>query len=442
MIVEEVSQAEVRFANNTTTTNGVRRDRRVAVVSFQAVGSDGSAGFARHGGGRGQRERRGRGHRAGPGQRGRGGRVPPRPTTPPPGRARRDSPHGRDFDEPPVPPPRPCSAGSSRGWVTPSPGPGRPATGWRGSPPTASRPSTSARAPDSGSATSSPPAPWSSWPAAPTAPARCGRARAPRPSTTSTSTPSRPASTAAWPGPDARVELPAGRYEVLLPPDAAADLMVAMSQAMSGRDAEEGRSPFSAPGGGTRIGEQLCPLPFELRGDPARARPRVGPVPGDGRLGDRRVGVRQRAPGRPHRLDRRGPAAPPPVPPRRGRALGCSSPSPPVGNLVLALPGATASLDDMIAGTDRGLLLTCLWYIREVDPVTLLLTGPHPRRRLPRRARRGRGGGEQLPFQREPPRRPGPRHRGRGHRAGPVTGMGRVDEPHRHAPARGWRTST
>jgi predicted Zn-dependent protease len=50
-------------------------------------------------------------------------------------------------------------------------------------------------------------------------------------------------------------------------------------------------------------------------------------------------------------------------------------PSPPVGNLILALPGASASLDDMIATTERGLLLTCLWYIREVDPVTLLLTG-------------------------------------------------------------------
>ena len=29
----------------------------------------------------------------------------------------------------------------------------------------------------------------------------------------------------------------------------------------------------------------------------------------------------------------------------------------------------------MIATTERGLLLTCLWYIREVDPQTLLLTG-------------------------------------------------------------------
>ena len=29
----------------------------------------------------------------------------------------------------------------------------------------------------------------------------------------------------------------------------------------------------------------------------------------------------------------------------------------------------------MIASTERGLLVTCLWYIREVDPQTLLLTG-------------------------------------------------------------------
>jgi predicted Zn-dependent protease len=36
---------------------------------------------------------------------------------------------------------------------------------------------------------------------------------------------------------------------------------------------------------------------------------------------------------------------------------------------------ASTSLDDMIKSTKRGLLLTCLWYIREVDPQTLLLTG-------------------------------------------------------------------
>jgi len=46
----------------------------------------------------------------------------------------------------------------------------------------------------------------------------------------------------------------------------------------------------------------------------------------------------------------------------------------PVDNLILEA-GGTRSLEDMIAATQRGLLVTCLWYIREVDPQTLLLTG-------------------------------------------------------------------
>ena len=37
--------------------------------------------------------------------------------------------------------------------------------------------------------------------------------------------------------------------------------------------------------------------------------------------------------------------------------------------------GGDASTEQMIASTKRGLLVTCLWYIREVDPQTLLLTG-------------------------------------------------------------------
>ena len=49
--------------------------------------------------------------------------------------------------------------------------------------------------------------------------------------------------------------------------------------------------------------------------------------------------------------------------------------TPAVDNFALTVDGATASLDDIVASTDRGLLLTCLWYIREVDPQTLLLTG-------------------------------------------------------------------
>jgi predicted Zn-dependent protease len=47
----------------------------------------------------------------------------------------------------------------------------------------------------------------------------------------------------------------------------------------------------------------------------------------------------------------------------------------PSGDNLLLTGGSTATLADMVAGTRRGLLLTCLWYIREVDPATLLLTG-------------------------------------------------------------------
>jgi len=171
-----------------------------------------------------------------------------------------------------------------------------------------------------------------------------------------------------------RIELPAGRYEVLLPPDATADLMVALSQALSGRDAEEGRSPFSAPGGGTKVGAPLCPLAFELRGDPAEPGLESSPflvtaasgtnvsVFDNGLPIGRSGWIEQ---GRLARLQYHRAAA----------ARSGTQPAPPVGNLTLALPGATASLDDMIATTERGLLLTCLWYIREVDPVTLLLTG-------------------------------------------------------------------
>jgi predicted Zn-dependent protease len=46
-----------------------------------------------------------------------------------------------------------------------------------------------------------------------------------------------------------------------------------------------------------------------------------------------------------------------------------------VDNLIMDVDGAAGTTDDLVAGTERGLLLTCLWYIREVDPQTLLLTG-------------------------------------------------------------------
>jgi predicted Zn-dependent protease len=171
-----------------------------------------------------------------------------------------------------------------------------------------------------------------------------------------------------------RVELEAGHYEVVIPPDAVADLMVLAGAATSGREAEEGRSVFSAPGGATRIGESLSPHPFTLRSDPREAGLECTPflatmasgqdlsVFDNGLPLERTDWIRG---GRLERLQYHRAAAA-----RSGAPVAA-----PIDNLILELPGATSSVDDLVARTERGLLLTCLWYIREVDPATLLLTG-------------------------------------------------------------------
>ncbi|EUA30771.1 modulator of DNA gyrase family protein [Mycobacterium xenopi 3993] len=64
------------------------------------------------------------------------------------------------------------------------------------------------------------------------------------------------------------VELPAGRYETIMPPSTVADMMIYLAWTMSGRGAQEGRTAFSAPGGGTRVGERLTDLPLTLYSDP------------------------------------------------------------------------------------------------------------------------------------------------------------------------------
>ena len=92
-----------------------------------------------------------------------------------------------------------------------------------------------------------------------------------------------------------RVELPAGRYETLLTPTAIADLLIFVYQAAGAKDALDGRTVFSKPGGGTRVGERLAALPVTLRSDPARARARVRAIRRHPRVIARLVGLRQRA---------------------------------------------------------------------------------------------------------------------------------------------------
>jgi predicted Zn-dependent protease len=44
-------------------------------------------------------------------------------------------------------------------------------------------------------------------------------------------------------------------------------------------------------------------------------------------------------------------------------------------NIVFVTPGGEQTVEQMIAGTERGILITRLWYIREVDPYEKILTG-------------------------------------------------------------------
>ncbi|MGW4247774.1 metallopeptidase TldD-related protein [Nocardia sp. NPDC004722] len=169
-----------------------------------------------------------------------------------------------------------------------------------------------------------------------------------------------------------RVELPAGRYETLLPPSAVADLMIYMNWTMEGRGAHEGHTAF-ARAGGTRIGERLNTIPLTLYSDPRAAgleyRPFVATgssseslsVFDNGLTAQRTDWVREGV------IDSL-------VYPR-ATAAEFDAPVTLPGENLLMTGGTDASLADMIAGTERGLLLTCLWYIREVDPATLLLTG-------------------------------------------------------------------
>jgi predicted Zn-dependent protease len=171
-----------------------------------------------------------------------------------------------------------------------------------------------------------------------------------------------------------RVDLPAGRYETLLPPTAVADLMTYMYWSAGARDAHDGRTVFSKPGGGTRVGETLSELPLRLYSDPAAPGLECSPF------------VIAHASGRTSSVFDNGLALNPVdwisdgalaalIQTRQSASLTGLPLTPGIENLLMELPGATASLEDMVASTRRGLLLTCLWYIREVDPQSLLLTG-------------------------------------------------------------------
>lgn len=171
-----------------------------------------------------------------------------------------------------------------------------------------------------------------------------------------------------------RIELPAGRYETLLPPTAVADLLIYQLWSSTARDAVEGRTVFSTPGGGTRLGETLAQLPLTLRSDPHAPGLESAPFviahsSGDsGSVFDNGLPLAPTDWVREGKLERLTTT-------RHSAGLTGLPVAPGIDNLLLE-GGGERSLEEMAAATTgRALLLTCLWYIREVDPAPLLLTG-------------------------------------------------------------------
>ena len=170
-----------------------------------------------------------------------------------------------------------------------------------------------------------------------------------------------------------RIELPAGRYETILPPSAVADLMILTYWASSGRDAEQGRTVFAGTEPGTtRVGEVLSQLPLTLSSGPG-ALPAPGFAIVEGSVPGLTSVYDNGAPAETLDWLRDGALARLPYT-RAAAAASGQDYAFPSDNLTLDA-GSSVTLDEMIRSTTRGLLVTCLWYIREVDISSLLVTG-------------------------------------------------------------------
>src|SRR5581483_10238693 len=176
-------------------------------------------------------------------------------------------------------------------------------------------------------------------------------------------------------------ELPAGRYETLLPPSAVADLSIFMLLVASARDAADGRTVFSAPrgegsGNGTKVGSRIGIEGLRLWSDPSAPGLEAAPFniarysSGSQSVFDNGLALEPVDWVRDGVLERL-------VTTRHSAAATGLPLAPPGDNLLMEGSGGADApgLEEMTRSTDRGLLLTCLWYIREVDPQSLLLTG-------------------------------------------------------------------
>ena len=171
-----------------------------------------------------------------------------------------------------------------------------------------------------------------------------------------------------------RVDLPPGRYDTVLPPTAVSDLMIYAYWTAGAREAHDGQTVFSRRGGGTRIGESLSSRPVQVYSDPSYPGLEAAPFVTASQSNNLESVFDNGLPlSRTDWVKDGGLSAL--LQTRHSAGITGQPVTPYVDNLVVSVDDAAGSTDDLVAGMERGLLLTCLWYIREVDPQTLLLTG-------------------------------------------------------------------
>ena len=151
-----------------------------------------------------------------------------------------------------------------------------------------------------------------------------------------------------------------GEWTVILEPTAVANLVNLMVFSMNARNADEGRSFFSKQGGGNKIGEKFLDERITITTDPADARTAQIPFSGEG-LPNRAMTWVENGTLRNLTYNRFWAA--------RNNVQPTGFPG------AYRMSGGNSSIEEMIRTTDRGLLVTRLWYIRPVDPRTILFTG-------------------------------------------------------------------
>jgi predicted Zn-dependent protease len=151
-----------------------------------------------------------------------------------------------------------------------------------------------------------------------------------------------------------------GKYTVILEPAAAIVLLEQLMFAMDARSADEGRSFLSKPGGKTRLGEKMVDERVNIYSDPLHPDLPTRTWSQDGRPQEKIAWIEKGVVKN--------------LPYSRYWAQQKNVKAVPFPDAAI-MEGGTASLEDLIKGTERGILVTRLWYIRPVDPQTLLYTG-------------------------------------------------------------------